>query len=199
MVLTTPLKLTIQDITVEGLLKACYIGSVLGYKFYEPVREQCLFNALKEDLAANFLQVMPQETDKADSLLRDSITNIRDEYIMIASRKNITVTNAVMFGTKARLKIVLEVLDKITPNPFPRTTDVLKNGAAFDKVIAYAGRHRWKIQDFNGDILSIDETCFFLAQAHLLGFLQTAHIFNVMSIGDIISRKFIPRGRSDPQ
>jgi hypothetical protein len=43
----TPIAIGINDLTVERLLKACYIGSKLGYKFYESVREQCLYNEPK--------------------------------------------------------------------------------------------------------------------------------------------------------
>jgi hypothetical protein len=210
----TPLEVTIQDVTVESLLKVCYMGSVLGYKFYEPVREQCLFNALREDLQDNFLAVKPKkglmgfmfksklrrEIDNENSRLRASIADIRDEYINIASGINGRAVAASIFGTKARLKIVLEVLSKMTPNPFPKTTSALKNGVLFDRIVVYDhDRSRRKTQDSDGDYLLIDERCFFLTQAHLFAFLQAAKIFNLMDIDDIVGRKFVPRGRCDPR
>jgi hypothetical protein len=212
---TTPLKVKIQDVTVEGLLKACYMGSVLGYKFYESVREQCLFNALKEDVADNFLAAAPekglmrlmfksklrQERAKADAHLRESIAAIRDEYSAIASQNGKPANAASIFGTKARLNIVLEVLSKITPNHFPKTTDLLQHGAAFDKVVVYDRDkyHRPRIHDSDGGFVSIDEKCFFLAQSRLFAFLQVANIFDAMNINDIAGWKFIPRGRNDPR
>jgi hypothetical protein len=207
----TPITLKLKDLTVERLLKACYVGSTLGYKFYEFAPEQYLFNALREDVEDNFVSLfhdrkyvfqssLKRAISKADAMLRDIVASIVSEYIDIAYQKdgNLVRTGA-MLGTKAKLDFVLEALDRVTQNSFVKTTNFLRNGISPDNV-GVANRGKWiQIHRESGDdLLSIDEKTFFKAQAHLFGFLQVAYIFDAMSIDDIISNKFKPRNRSDP-
>jgi hypothetical protein len=51
------------------------------------------------------------------------------EYINIAYQKEGKRVRArSMLGTKAKLEFVLEALDRVTQNPFVKTTNFLRNG-----------------------------------------------------------------------